>query len=46
MILRDGTTFDIMVTDVYTTWLKSKENPEDASHYRVGDLEQLLKSVK
>jgi len=46
VIMRDATTFDIMVTDVYTAWEKFKTNPSDSSQYNEEQLVDILKSVK
>lgn len=45
-ILREATTFDIMVADVYATWERHKADPADNSHYQVDQLSELLNSVK
>jgi hypothetical protein len=38
VVLREATTFDIMVTDVYNAWEHFKQNPDDNDQY---DIEQL-----
>lgn len=38
-----ATTFDIMITDVYTTWENYQKNPEAINNY---SQEQLLEIVK
>ena len=45
-VFRDGSTFDIMVADVYTTWEKARENPGDPDHYKEEDLMEIMKSVR
>jgi len=45
-ILRDGTTFDLIVTDVYATWEKHKTNPEDTDLYDPEQLQSLVDSVR
>lgn len=45
-VLRHATTFDIMVTDVYATWEKSKENPGDPGLYQEDDLANFMKSIR
>jgi hypothetical protein len=45
-VVRDGTTFDIMVTDVYATWEKHNQNPSDATQYDEGQLVDFVKKVK
>jgi hypothetical protein len=41
-----GTTFDIMVTDVYTAWKNHKQNPADQTQYNTENLEQILKQTR
>jgi hypothetical protein len=45
-IVREGSSFDIMVADVYTTWEKHKEDPGDGSQYNESQLMDFMKSVK
>ena len=45
-IVNNATTFDLMVLDVYTTWQKFKENPEDPDQYESGSLEKILKDSR
>jgi len=45
-VLRDATSFDIMVADVYTTWEDAKKNPADTQNYREEDLMEIMKSVR
>lgn len=45
-ILRDATTFDLMVVDVYATWEKHKTNPEDSELYDPDDLQAIMNSVR
>jgi hypothetical protein len=45
-ILREGTSFDIMVADVYTAWEKSKLDPGDSSQYKDDQLQDILRTVK
>jgi len=45
-ILRDGTTFDLMVVDVYATWEKHKTNPEDNELYHPDHLQSIIDSVR
>jgi hypothetical protein len=45
-ILREGSSFDIMVADIYTAWERHKSDPSDASQYKENDLAELLKTVK
>jgi hypothetical protein len=37
-----ATTFDLMVTDVYTTWENYQQNPDSTDHY---SQEQLLEAL-
>lgn len=45
-VLREATTFDLMVTDVYATWEKHKSDETDPSQYRADQLSDILASVK
>jgi len=45
-VMREATSFDIMVADVYTAWERHKADPSDATQYQESDLAELLKSVK
>ena len=45
-ILKNGTTFDLMVADVYAAWEKHKANPEESGQYKEDQLSELLKSVR
>ena len=46
-VLRDGSTFDIMVTDVYTTWEKSKADPGNTEvNYDQDQLTEIMRSVR
>lgn len=45
-VLRDATAFDIMVTDVYTTWEKHKADPADSSVYSESQLMDFMKQVR
>jgi hypothetical protein len=45
-VLREGTTFDIMVADIYTTWEKHKMNPDDPTMYNEDQLAEMIKGVK
>jgi hypothetical protein len=45
-VLRDATTFDLMVVDVYTTWEKHKRNPEDNDLYDPNDLQAIMDTVR
>jgi hypothetical protein len=38
-----ATTFDIMITDVYTTWENYQKNPESINNY---SQEQLMEIIK
>ena len=42
----NATTFDLMVTDVYTTWEKHKADPTDGSQYNEDQLMDFMKSVR
>jgi hypothetical protein len=45
-VLRDATTFDLMVVDVYTAWEKHKMDPSDNDQYDPDQLAELLKGVR
>ena len=45
-ILREATSFDIMVLDVYAAWEHQKQNPTDMEQYNVDNLQELLKNVR
>jgi hypothetical protein len=45
-VLRDASTFDIMVADVYTTWEKAKADPSDTSQYDESQLMDFMRSVR
>jgi hypothetical protein len=41
-----ATSFDLMVTDVMTTWDNFKNNPENENNYKTEDLEQLVRDTR
>ena len=45
-VLAEGTTFDLMVADVYTTWEQYQQNPNSASNFSQEDLQQAMEKVK
>lgn len=45
-IMQKATTFDLMVTDVYTAWEKYKSNPNDQTQYNSDNLAEILKSAR
>ena len=45
-VLRDATTFDIMILDVYTAWEKYKADPLSQDNYSEEDLLNLIKASK
>jgi hypothetical protein len=45
-VLKYGTTFDIMVSDVYTTWEKVKTDPNAEVNYDEDSLMEIMKSVR
>lgn len=45
-IVRDATTFDLMVTDVYTTWEKHKMDPGSNEQYDESQLMDIMRSVR
>jgi len=45
-VIANATTFDLMITDVLTTWEDSKTNPGKMENYRVEDLQQRLKESR
>lgn len=46
IVLRDATTFDLMVADVYATWEKHKQDPADPNQYDESQLIDFMKSVR
>lgn len=44
-IAAQATTFDLMVTDVYSAWEKHKTNPGDADQYREEELLSVFRGV-
>ena len=45
-VLARATTYDIMVTDVYSTWENHKNNPNDVGHYDTQQLEEIVRKSK
>jgi hypothetical protein len=45
-IVKDATTFDVMVMDVMTTWENYKRDPQSENNYKTEDLEELVKRTK
>ena len=45
-VSEQATTFDIMVTDVYSTWEKYKMDPSDQNQYRVENLQEILEKTR
>lgn len=45
-VYEHATTFDLMITDVMTTWEDHKNNPEKMENYKMEDLEKLVKEHK
>jgi hypothetical protein len=45
-VLRDGSTFDIMVADVYSTWERVKADPNAEINYDESQLMDIMKSVR
>ena len=45
VVERDATTFDLMVADVYSTWEKHQQNPDDVD-YSEDQLMEIMKSVR
>lgn len=41
-----ATTFDLMVTDVFTTWENHTENPDDPNNYSQEQLLEIMKTRK
>jgi hypothetical protein len=44
-VLRDASTFDMMVADVYTTWERHKANP-DKTEYSDDQLKDFMNGVR
>lgn len=45
-VLARGTTFDLMVADVYTTWERHQQNPNDIGNYSQEDLQKIVEKSK
>lgn len=45
-VLNQATSYDLMITDVMTTWKNYRDNPQDMENYRTEDLQDLLKAVR
>ncbi|MFZ9876864.1 MAG: hypothetical protein ACO3EY_07410 [Candidatus Nanopelagicales bacterium] len=45
-VLANATTYDIMITDVLTTWENYKNNPENMDNYKTEDLEKLIRNTR
>ena len=45
-VLARGTTFDLMVTDVYATWERHQQNPTDLNNFKTEDLQKILEKNK
>lgn len=45
-VLANATTYDIMISDVLTTWEDYKKNPQQNANYKVEDLEKLVKGAR
>jgi hypothetical protein len=45
-VLSRGTTFDLMVTDVYATWERHQQNPTDITNFKTEDLEKIMEKAK
>lgn len=41
-----ATTYDLMITDVYTTWQNYQQNPNEASNYKTDDLQSIMERAK
>lgn len=45
-VLARGTTFDLMVMDVFTTWENHQRNPNDVSNFSQEDLQKIVENSK
>lgn len=45
-VLREATTFDLMVLDVYTTWEEHKAKPDDGSQYSEDQLKEFMRNIR
>ena len=45
-VLARGTTFDLMVMDVCTTWERHQQNPTDINNFKQEDLAKILEKTK
>lgn len=45
-VLARGTTFDLMVMDVFTTWENHQRNPNDIGNFSQEELQSILEQNK
>lgn len=45
-VILKATTYDLMITDVYTTWQNYQQNPNEVSNYSPDDLQTILERAK
>jgi len=45
-VLARGNTFDLMVMDVFTTWERHQQNPNDAGNFSQEDLQKIVENTK
>lgn len=45
-VMARASTFDIMITDVYSTWERHQQNPNSLENYDPKGLEAMLQKVK
>ena len=45
-VLARGSTFDLMVMDVFTTWENHQRNPNDVSNFSQEDLQKIVENSK
>jgi hypothetical protein len=41
-----ATAYDLMITDVYTTWQNYQSNPNEVSNYSAEDLQSIMERAK
>ena len=46
VVFRDATTYDLMITDVYTTWEQYQRDPNAANNFDPNDLQKLMEGHK
>lgn len=45
-VIERASTYDIMITDVYTAWENHRQNPKDMSQFSQEQLQELLENTR